>query len=308
MTISNKPELIDRLTDSLLQIFSAGFTLDRDAVHFLNSTYDIQSSEDFSGFISESDPDDLYTALELILFPREKDQIELEPVISGYDFSEKDLESLYNNLTKAIITTQLRYSEESCGAKVEIPHDILHLYILRLKLTSSPPPEFTSEIKNFTGSNHSSVCVKLRNSRIGYNTNIKLFLSRYFTSTENSYDNLCKLNIILLILEEAYEKCDIFNLFLNKREEYVRQIEAAKKLEEELKKSNFETMIMKGARISSGNIDELSRKLNVADSVLINIYGHFPIDSKGYIENDLEIDDIDTDEGISKTLKFLGGS
>jgi hypothetical protein len=116
--------------------------------------------------------------------------------------------------------------------------------------------------------------VKLRNSRFIETDKAIWFLSAFFESwnTDNS-EAFKDLNFILSFLEELHENADIFDALMSKKKFYLKHLKRTEKFEEELQKTNIETLMLQGKNSAFMDKNEARNNMAIIDRISQTVFG-----------------------------------
>ena len=263
------------LADEILKILSNGLTLSNDVIHYIDSTFSnpgIDELEEILGDDSNCEKDSL---VELLFFPDEQLQYQLEDLLENRQFEKEDEKEVLDHLCRNPLDVKFRFPENRGSFNLEIPETVAHQFIKRLHIFKQIDPNLLSTIKDNTSAEHKNrFAVRLRNSRLVATDNAVWFLSAFFERWEIKDKDVFKyFDFVLLFLEELQEDEDIFESLMKKKRFYLKHLKRAEKFEEQLQKTNMETLMLKGEIAAFIDKNEAREHMEIIDRISQAVFG-----------------------------------
>ena len=174
----NKNEL---LAQTLTAILKKGIPLTPNVLQFMNSTLGITTPAELQE-ITTNDPDGQADSLmELIFFPDEPLQVQIEPILSQESFTPEDQKKILAHLIDALPQAAILFPNHPQKALIPFPESTASKFLNRLKITKQLHKDLVESLTRHVEPKHVPlVRVKLRNASFSHTTNNISFLCSYF--------------------------------------------------------------------------------------------------------------------------------
>jgi hypothetical protein len=271
-----KPHKCKLLADRINKIFIDGINLDREVVHYIDSTFLNPSVGEIEEIICNDQNSGNESLVELILFPDQPIQTILERTLAIYEYEkhdeEKVLEYLFIKQPKVTV-----YFQDNPGVlQFEPQRWPVRQFISRLSISKKLDERVCLEI-NQSIPYEPDAClakVKIRNARLIYSEDTLLFLCDFFRNmVYKDSDFFSCLDYVLEFLEEIGKDKDILKALIEKKRFYIKRLQKCSKFEQQLKRNNVETLILKRAEMPCDNIEELHEKIRTIDRISLAVFG-----------------------------------
>ena len=245
--------------------FREGIVLNDDNCHFIRSTFSDPAPSELMSIINDPSNPDRDSLMELIFSPDDALQMRIETLLSGDVFRAEDETDLAACLAAKEPAANIVIPGYNRPVSLKMPAACAPMFILRLRITKTIDRRIADAIDGqFTETAGRKLKVRIRNSNFNDGRNCIDFLSMVFRSAREGDPAFpAALDFLLLFFEEM--TCDSsigYELFKRQRH-YKEKIREAVRYEEQLKKSNMETMMMQGRRNKCINIVDLQEKIDI---------------------------------------------
>jgi len=285
-------EKCDRLANQIRRILDQGITLDEDVIHFIDSTFSNPTIAELETIFSDDTNCEKDSLMELLFFPGESMQLQLEQLLDDFQLREEDEDKLRDSLCRTPLPVTIRFPENRGSFNIDLPEAVAPGLISRLRISKHLNRRLSEAIDNHVATDDVSRCkVKIRNSRFSTVENSIQFLCVFFERIEpQSYDFNDCLDFALLFLDELKEDQDIYQALMAKKRFYLRSLQIAKKLETQLQKNNVETLLSQGKRVIVVDQADARKKMLTIDRIGRAVFGKTEYFEALYAgENHLEI-------------------
>ena len=304
------------VADVLLKIFKKGLILNEKALHFIDSTFLSPSADALQAIINDPANCEREVLVQLIFFPGDPVQLQLEPLLETHPFSIQDEAllldylkhhfqgisiSLPNGREAFSITSDSSSYDHGVIRDLALEHFVYHLNCLK-KL----PDNVISVIDNHVPEAKKIwTKIRLRNARFDFTAKNTIWLCSFFEAAykfDGIYDDV--LHFAIEFVDNLAETDDIYNKLMALKRAYFKAMEKNKAFEAQMQKSNMETMIMQGKRGSGMGTETARKKIILIDRISYAVYRKTEPIEPFVTEN--EIDTIQTDADMQNVMKFLG--
>jgi hypothetical protein len=272
MSINDKNML---LADEILKILREGVTLGSDVVNYIDSTFSNPAVEELEEILQDDSNCEKDPLVELLFFPDNRLQHELEELLQSQHFQQEDEKKVVAFLCRKPLGVVFQFPEKKGSFSLEIPEEVAHQFIKRLNISKQIDRNLLLTVKeNTPAKDKNRFAVKLRNSRFIETDKAIWFLSAFFESwnTDNS-EAFKDLNFILSFLEELHENADIFDALMSKKKFYLKHLKRTEKFEEELQKTNIETLMLQGKNSAFMDKNEARNNMAIIDRISQTVFG-----------------------------------
>jgi hypothetical protein len=264
----------DLLAQQIISLLCKGINLNADVVHYINSTFGYPSLQELKEIITDEGNCERDSLLELIFYPDEKIQMDLEYVIESNKFKKDDAEKVKAYLSTVNPKIDLLFPDGKKILKVPFPQSVIDNFVVRLNIYTKTDYKILDTINTYVcASDQSLVKVKLRNRRFDETENKVNFLCMFFESNlpASSYFFEC-LDFIIEFFNELTKDNDIFNSLVQKRFFCSNSIKKAAALTGQLEKKNFEILMTQNVKIPYLNIAEYKKKIELIDLICMSVF------------------------------------
>jgi hypothetical protein len=271
----SRPDKNALLADEILKILGKGLTLGSDVVHYIDSTFSNPSIEELEDILRDDSNCEKDSLIELLFFPDETLQDQLEGLIEDYQFKEEDEGKALQHLCQKPLMVSFHFPEKRGSFNLEIPGAIVHQFIKRLNLSKQIDRNLLSTIKENVSENHRDRCaVKIRNSRFVATDKALWLLCAFFEKWDTQTSDVFKhADFVLSFLEEFHEDDDIFEALMKKKRFYLKHLKRTEKFEEQLLKTNIETLMLKGKITAFMDKNEARENMAIIDRISQIVFG-----------------------------------
>ncbi len=118
------------------------------------------------------------------------------------------------------------------------------------------------------------VKVKLRNVRERFTENKINFMCAFFQKMRITNNGNHKyLEFILDFFDELKDDKDIYSALMDKKRVYLQNLQVVIRYEEQMKKSNIETLILQGVRVPFISREDTLKKIEIIDRISFAVFG-----------------------------------
>ena len=253
----------------------SGIEVSRDTLHFMASTFSIESPRELEMLIRAPDDSEAQSLLELLFSPDKTIQVSLEETIEEQACTGKDERAIIRLLFCKQVKVPIRFPENLGTLTFMPPEHLLETFVLNLKITRRLPVELIDAVRKYAaGSTGSEIKVKLRNTRADLSRPVCSFLCRFFEKVDTAgKEFLFDLDLCLSIISEQPGVLPLFGLFMEKRHNLLLAIQQAERFEKQLAGNTIETLILKGVRTPHIDRADARKKITRIDSICLAVFG-----------------------------------
>ena len=293
------------LAGELQKILSGGITLSSEVIHYIDSTFSNPSVTELQTILHDDSNCEKDSLMELLLFPDETMQLQLEALLERLHFQEADEKSILDDFLKGPMKVAIRIPGERGPLHLRVTEDVACRFISRLNISKHLNPDLLGALNHYEDENISNrIKVKMRNSRLSpTDENIK-FLCLFFEKFDSQDNDIFEcLEFALSFLDEPTIDNDIYRTLMAKKKFYFRSLQKAKQLDTQLQKHNMETLLAQGKRVVLIDQRDARKKMRIIDRISRAIF-----DKTEYFEplhNREEHIELGTDQNVQDIIRIL---
>ncbi|WP_372682251.1 hypothetical protein [Desulfosarcina sp.] len=229
-----------------------------------------------AAFLSGDTDSQRDSLLDLIFYPDQAVQMDLEPLLEAAQFSAQDERQIHDRLMARAIHARVNMPDGRPLVRIQVPDFIKSQYLARLSISWQMDPSVAAAIqKGLPASMRPIVKVRLRNAGICTASGRQKFLCRFFAGMAHSDpDYLACLDLVLPLLERVGEGVEVFDLLIESKRSLFRSLQQARRFEALLGRSNMETLMLQGVRAPHSSPDGLMRRMRLIDLICLRIFGN----------------------------------
>jgi hypothetical protein len=272
MTLDEKYE---RLAAEIRRILGDGITLSGDVVHYIDSTFSNPTVDELQTILSDEANGEKDSLIELLFFPDETMQLELEEMLDNLRLGRRDEAGVLDELCREPLPVEMRMPEDRGAFSLTMPHEAAAGFIARLHIFKHLDKKLREAIHQHANrDSRDGYKVKIRNSRFSPGEKKIQFLCDLFEKLgPRSHDFEICLDFALSLLGELDEDQDMYPALMSKKRFYLRSLQKAKKLEDQLEKNNLETLLSQGKRIILIDQADARKKMLIIDRISRAVFG-----------------------------------
>jgi len=249
-----KPKQQD-LGDKIAALLQSEIVIEDNILDYIDSTFLTPSVENFRQILADPDSCEAQTVYELLFFPDEQLQKQLELILKSQTYDDKDVEGIIAYLKQKKIQTTLTFPDKRGNLKINIPDSTIRPFMHRLNITKHIDPRISKTLTRCIPnlSDIHQIRVMLRNCRFEF----------FFDA----------LTFILDFLDQRDPATDIYLQLAEKKQKYLQMIQLAEKNKKALMKSSVEQLLLQGHRVPAVNIADARKQITLIDHICISIFG-----------------------------------
>ncbi len=270
------------LADRIAAVLSGRTVLDQKTMDYIDSTHAAASMDSLLPILSDPENSEAETIYELLFFPTQTVQEQLEPILSQNAYDDPGVLAVIDLLIQKQLQTRICLPDQKKEVCLHIPDFAIRQFVYRLHITRKLHPTLSQTLARCVPDEKqiNRIRVQIRNARISDSQEGIAFLRRFIEKTHSFPDLLEKaLPLILDFLDQIKPEAEVDPEFLRTKQLYARMLEQASRIEQALKDHAVESLMLKGISIPAVNIQETKKKIEILDQVCALMA--IPSDPKG---------------------------
>jgi hypothetical protein len=272
MELDDKCEL---LAGELQKILCGGITLSSEVIHYIDSTFSNPTATELQAILHDDSNCEKDSLVELLLFPDETMQLQLEALLERLRFQETDEKSVLDDLVQGPVQVAIRFPADRGSLHLTVTEDAACQIIRRLNISKHMNPDLLEVLNHYEDVNISNrIKVKMRNSRFSPTDENTEFLGLFFEKFDSQDNDIFEcLEFALSFLDEPTIDNDIYRTLMAKKKFYFRSLQKAKQLDTQLQKHNMETLLAQGKRVVLIDQRDARNKMRIIDRIGRVVFG-----------------------------------
>ncbi len=268
-------EKCNQLADEIRKILGNGFTLSSEVIHYIDSTFSNPTTPELQTILHDDSNCEMDPLMELLLFPDETMQLQLEALLESLHFQEADEKSILDDLLKKPVQVAIRFPEDRGSLHLRVTEDIAGRFISHLNISKHLNPDLLETLNHYEDENvRDRIKVKMRNSRFSPTDEKIKFLGLFFEKFDARDNDIFEcFEFVLSFLDEPIIDNDIYRTLMAKKKFYFRSLQKAKQLESQLQKYNMETLLAQGKRVMLIDQRDARNKMRIIDRISRAVFG-----------------------------------
>jgi len=268
-------EKCNQLADEIRKILGNGVTLSSEVIHYIDSTFSNPTTKELQTILHDDSNCEKDSLMELLLFPDETMQLQLEALLEGLHFQEADEKSILDDLLKGPVQVAIRFPRDRGPLHLMVTEDVACQFISRLNISKHLNPDLLEALNHYEDENiRNRIKVKMRNSRFSPTDEKINFLCLFFEKFDSQDNDIFEcLEFVLSFLDEPTIDNDIYRTLMAKKKFYFRSLQKAKQLDTQLQKHNMETLLAQGKRFVLIDQRDARKKMRIIDRISQAVFG-----------------------------------
>ena len=263
------------VAEKIIDILQSGLTINADTQHYIDSTFSNPSIDTLAALLKDEANCETDSLVELLFFPDESVQLQLEEMIDAVCFEKHDERAIQNMVGTQLFQTRICFRDGRGSFGMAVNPSNVAQFIARLNLSRPLDPKLRTAIAKYVDQGLQTRCkVRLRNAKRISSPEHILFLVDFFKKLRTDPDEFLDcLDFILSFLDEREDKPDMFRVLMAKKRFYYWSLQKAKNLDIQLTKHNVETLLLKGKRVSYVDRADARKKIKIIDRISLAVFG-----------------------------------
>jgi hypothetical protein len=263
------------LADKIRLILKDGLWVDQDAIHYMDSTLSDHSAQTLAAVIQDPSNCERDPLIELLYFPDETIQIQLEPFLESAAFVKPDEKTVLKHLIPSLGETRFHFSDNRSIWKIHTPASGASAFLYRLNISNHPDKRLIAAIHSRCQDPYRiRYKVKLRNAGLDMSRKKTNCLESLFSKSDLDDDGfLERFHFLLHFLGEWDDDSTLADALRNKKIQYIKQVQQALRFETLRRDRNMETLMMMGIRWPHLDRQEITKKIVMIDDISLAIFG-----------------------------------
>jgi len=268
-------EKCNQLADKIRKILGNGITLGSEVIHYIDSTFSNPTTTELQTILHDDSNCEKDSLMELLLFPDETMQLQLESLLERLHFQQADEKTVLGDLLQDPVQVSIRFPGDRGSLRLRIIEDVASQFISRLNISRHLNPNLLDTLNQHKDETISDrIKVKLRNSRFSPTTEKIEFLGLFFKKFDSQDKDIFEcLDFALSLLDEPTIDNDIYRTLMAKKKFYYRSLQKAKQLATQLQKQNVETLMAQGKKVVLIDQRDARKKMRIIDRISRAVFG-----------------------------------
>jgi len=279
--MTSKAQALDHLAQAVCRYILPSFELDKDLLHFAQSTLGLGSSQELQAALAEADVDpgpELDCLLELVLSPGLDQRLDLEPILQGLSRQEMAGEIEQDELVLTLMGLCPRahiHFPDGSRVHLDLNRDQMYCIVRRLRLQNSAPSVLKRAVNDHVPTSWQPwVLVQLRlaaNPLTGARAEFLVRILRHIPASSALFPQYFQFS--LAFVQECADNQDMAQALQAKKEHLEHSLDRAAFLEHQRSRQAMETLLMQRLPMLSIDTSEAREKIQIINDLSLALYG-----------------------------------
>ncbi|KPJ76121.1 MAG: hypothetical protein AMJ54_12790 [Deltaproteobacteria bacterium SG8_13] len=262
------------LADTLAELLRDKIQAGPDVIEYIDSTYGNPDAEEIKALIDEHGSSERETLVELLFFPDESIQVQLEAVLQEHACAAEDVAAIADELANRNITAAVSLGDSGRTLAIRVDRTVIDPFLTRLNIAYAPDTGLSRTIAEVLPSNQRiAVGVRFRNAGTRPDGQVRDLLDRYIRAMHADGFFFEDLDFLLEFVQEIDGDTDIYEAMMKKKRRSWRQLNKVEGVEKRLRKSNVETLLLQGERVPYIDRHRTLKTIAAIDRICLAVFG-----------------------------------
>lgn len=274
-----------RIAARLRAILAAGLDLTAETVRFIDSTFSHPSAAELAAILADDAAPERDSLLDLLFSPDEGLQLELEDLLDDRRETGPSPEAVAARLAAAPLSVPFRFPDGRGRLEAPLTAELARRLVQGLRIDRKLPAAVAAAIRtNAAGPCRRRLRVLLRNARLGFGPVHEEFLCALIPNLGvRDEDGRDCFAFALELLSDIGESPDVRAALAARKKWLVRALHHGERLREQLRRSNFETLLSRGQRLTWVDDALARRQIGFVDRISMAAFGsRVPVEADGW--------------------------
>ena len=271
ITCDIQPMLLDRIADAL----SRGGALGQATLDYIEGSLFPPQPDRLAAFLIDDADSERDTLLDLIFYPDQPVQIDLEPLLETARLSSAEARELHAALMDRTIHAPIRMPGGEPLTRIRVPGFIKSRYLDRLNITWQLDARLAAAIERHVASVRQLwLKVRLRNTGRCFSPDQVTLLIRWVERMPDDDPDFDRcLDLVLAITPDSDAPFDPYTLLVAHKRSSWRNLQQVRRFESLLRRSNMETLMLQGVRAPHASAEALIDAMRLVDRICWHVFG-----------------------------------
>jgi hypothetical protein len=263
-----------QLTRRIEEIFRSGVHVGPAVIDYIDATFSNPSAVELKEILNDESNCERDVLLDLIFFPDEQLQAQLEEFLEENAFTEQEAERIHKHLQSIKTNARIIFPNPPQTIDLRVPRSILGTFLSRLNISRKIDSQLRTAISRYVAdSDRMAVKIKIRNAASAPAGSKVDFLCRFLEKMHADVAFMASLEFILEFFGEIKDAADIYDAMMAKKRRCLHQLKKMEKYEEALKKDNVETLMLRGEKVPYIDKSDAIKTIAMIDRVSLMVFG-----------------------------------
>ncbi len=264
----------DLLTEKIAELLRSGIQAGPDVMEYIDSTCGNPTVEEIKALIEEQGGSERETLVELIFFPDEEIQVQLEKILEQQVYTAEDAAAICGQLASRNLSATVALADTGRTLSVQVDRSVVDPFVNRLNIDFTLDADLNRTVEEaFPADDRRAVRVRLRNARMRPSGNLREVLLRCIRAMGDG--RLCfeELDFLLEFLQEPCGDAGFFEAMMKKKRRCSQHLHRVEGIEKKRRQNNFETLLLQGERYPYIDRGRTLKTIAAIDRICLAVFG-----------------------------------
>ena len=261
------------LADSIEALLCRDVAAGPDVMAYIHGTYGPIDSGEIKALVENPDSGERETLVELIFFPDESVQVQLETVLADHPCLSGDVAAIATELADRNLSATVTLGGTGQTLTIRVDRTVIESILTRLNIVYTLEADLNRTVtETVPADKQNAVKVRLRNARFEPAGGQRDFLHRYIRAACSDDEFLDDLDFLLAFMQEIDPDGDMYDAMMRRKKRCWRQLNKFARFEERLRRTNIETLLLQGERFPYVDRAQMHQTIAAIDRIALTVY------------------------------------
>ena len=261
------------LAGKIAELLREGIHAGPDVLDYINSTYGNPTDEQINSLLDERGGSERETLVELLFFPDESVQMQLEETLQAHGYTTQDAGAVAADLTHRNVLSTVFLGGADRTLKVQVDRSVADPFLMRLNVDYTADAKVRRTIAEVLPADRRAAAgVRLRNARAAPTGRLLDFFLQYIRTMHADRFFFEDLDFLVAFMQETDSDADVYEALTKKKRSCRRHLNRVERVEDKLRKSNVETLLLQGGRYPYIDKDRTLKTIAAIDRICLAVF------------------------------------
>jgi len=262
------------LAQRIREIFRAGLHADADTLHYIRTVFSDPGLPELAEILEDDDNAENCSLTELLFFPDENLQMELEDLLEQQNFETEDLRNILDCLYAEPLQAKIIFPDMG-KLHIPVPRWAAEGFLRRLNIAKKTDPRIYEAVEKYAKPDLRNLFkVRVRNSAFVQNEKTVGFFCHFLERTDANLPDAGDLSAYVLnFLNQLREGDQIYKTLTDKKKRCFRCVEENLRFAQQLERGNMEILLLQGIRPPQMTRDAALKEMEIIDRISYAVFG-----------------------------------
>ena len=262
------------LADKIAELLRNGIQAGPDVIDYINSTYGNPGVEEIKALIDQQGGSERETLVELLFFPDESLQLQLEEALQAHGYTTEDAATVAADLASRNLRAAVSLGDTGRTLNVRVDRGVVDPFLTRLNIDYTTDADLRrTSAEVFPADRRTKIGVRIRNARTRPAGRLLDFFLRYIRAMHADRFFFEDLDFLLAFMQAMDGDADVYESLTKEKRKCRRHLNKIESVENKLRKTNVETLLLQGGRYPYIDRNRTMKTIAAIDRICLAVFG-----------------------------------